>query len=891
MASTGESRLAQRIGILVVVVVVAIAGGWWWKHRRAGDNPAASAVTQPQRGSAASAPAQRPAAVEPARLAVAVADDSGPLAGATVRLAPRDGEIVVVKTGGDGIAHADALEPGAWTVSASAPDHVPAALPTRQLPAGADDKVAIKLASGGRLLTGTVSDTTGGPIAGARIDAARLTRLARLGDAVSTTLTGPDGKYRLSVAASPDYAPQSRTVEVGPAGAVADFSLVPGGVIEGVVRDDRTKEPVAGARVLARRDSPAMLLAETGAHRTTSGPDGRFRLGGLRPGAWELGATDHTRISKAPTLVGLGVAEQVSDVELLIGASPVVRGHVVDDGGAPAPGVLVQVIARGEGGDAKADATGAFTLEGLRPGNYYVTASSESYLPEAGAQVALADKDVDGVVVTVRRATTLRGHVEPRQVCDITQDLGDRAGPVVLRPAGVASAADGEFSLSPVGDGPTKLTARCASGDQGSADVTVARGMPDAIVKVAPGASIAGRVVDGSGKPVAGVSVMASNVSSGDSTTIINDMVTGGVQNLTDAAGAYQLDGLSAGPYKLSVLDRGKPLHSRAPPPIVELATNQHKTGVELAIDLPNGVITGTVTGADGKVLADAWVSVHADLMSMLAPMRDPGAQGNSETRMMTVDDRGDPAAPEASFPPALTDAQGHYEIRGLPHATYTVVAEAQRGQLRGRATDVHPDATVNLQALGVTSLSGTVTGQGGPSALFSVELDGPTRAQRSFSDGMYSFARVDPGSYTVRVQSSDGHAQAKVEVKANAAATLDITLASNAVVIGKLVDPAGSPIAGQAVALVADTGDGRVQIQLEGPPPTTGPDGSFRIEHSAEKAILIVMRQPRPFTRRGLVLEAGKTLDLGTITIDAPTGGSGQRRGPDQRTALHSAR
>ena len=31
-----------------------------------------------------------------------------------------------------------------------------------------------------------------------------------------------------------------------------------------------------------------------------------------------------------------------------------------------------------------------------------------------------------------------------------------------------------------------------------------------------------------------------------------------------------------------------------------------------------------------------------------------------------------------------------------------------------------------------------------------------------------------------------------------------------------------------------------------------------------AEKAILIATRSPRPFTRRGLVLETGKTLDLG---------------------------
>src|SRR5512140_395399 len=420
MPDPGEPRPAARIG-LVVVLLAALAGGlWWWKHSRTNNVPATRAVTQSQHGPEATAAAtQRGAPIEPATLAVTVTDDKGPIVGATVRLTPKDGEIVVVKTGSDGVAHAD-LEPGAWTVSASAADHVPAALPAKQLAAGAAENLTIKLAAGGRTLRGTVSDATGGPVAGARIDAARLNSVAEPGDAVSTTFSGSDGKYQLTVAegqllvaaGSADYAPQSRYVEVGPAGAIADFSLVPGGVIEGVVRDERTKEPVVGASVLARRDSPAMLLAEAGANRATSGRDGRFRLGGLRPGAWDMSATDHARYSKAQKIVGLGVAEQVSDVELLIGAGPVIRGHVVDTTGAPAPSAQIRVFTRGEGTEGKADAAGAFALEGLRPGEYFFTASGATYLPAEGTRVALADKDVDGVVITVKRGATLKGHVE-----------------------------------------------------------------------------------------------------------------------------------------------------------------------------------------------------------------------------------------------------------------------------------------------------------------------------------------------------------------------------------------------------------------------------------------------------------------------------------------------
>ena len=885
MPSTGESRLTWRIGPVVVVLAIIGGGLWWWQHRRDGEVPAISAVTRPQNGSERAAAPQRAASAQLARLTISVTDDKGPLPGATVRLASRADGIVLVTTGTDGVAHADHLEPGVWTATASAADHVPAALQAKQLAAGDDERLAIKLTVGGRVLSGTISDATGGPVAGARIDAARLSREAAPGEAVSTTLSGTDGKYRMTVAegqllvaaVSADYAPQSRYVEVGPTGATADFSLVPGGVLEGVVRDERTKEVVPGASVVARRDSPAMMLAETSSRRATSGSDGRFRIGGLPPGAWEVGASDHARYSRSPTIVGLGVAEQVTDVELLIGSGPVIRGHVVDDSGVAAPRVQIRAFTRGGGSATVADTAGSFVLEGLRPGEYDVTASGETYLQSAEARISLTDKDVDNIELMVKRGRTLKGHVEPRQICDVQQEPDDRAAMMMPPASSATTGADGAFSLGPLGDGATILSARCASGDQGSTRVTVARDMPEAIIKVAPGGSIAGRVVDGDRKAAAGVSVTASDLSSGERAMAVSELVTSGVQALTDSTGAYRLEGMSPGRYRIGVLDRGKPLRLRAPPPTVELAANEHKSGVDLSVDRPKGIISGTVTGPDGKPLTEAWVSAQQNMISMLDTMRgDADRQGRSESRTMVVENHDGPGVPDTSVAPALTDAQGHYEIRGLPRATYTVVAEAQHGQLRGRALGIEPDATVDLRALGVTSLSGTVTGSAGPCALFSVELDGPTRAQRSFTDGKFSFGRVDPGTYAVRVESADGNGAGTIEVKPNEAAALDITLTSNAIVIGKLVRPDGSPIAGQLVTLIADSGDGKMQFQIEGAPPTTAPNGSFRLERRAGKAILVVIRPSGPFTRRGLVLEAGKTLDIGTVIVAPPATGSG---------------
>src|SRR5262249_29948289 len=98
---------------------------------------------------------------------------------------------------------------------------------------------------------------------------------------------------------------------------------------------------------------------------------------------------------------------------------------------------------------------------------------------------------------------------------------------------------------------------------------------------------------------------------------------------------------------------------------------------------------------------------------------------------------------------------------------------------------------------------------------------------------------------------------------------SVEITLTANAVVVGKLVDPAGKALGGLPITIIPDAGDGKLRVEMSGPPPTSNPDGSFRLEAKAGPSALLVLMAPRPFSKRGLVLEAGKTLDVGTITVD----------------------
>jgi hypothetical protein len=235
----------------------------------------------------------------------------------------------------------------------------------------------------------------------------------------------------------------------------------------------------------------------------------------------------------------------------------------------------------------------------------------------------------------------------------------------------------------------------------------------------------------------------------------------------------------------------------------------------------------------------------------------------DGESQMITVaNDGGD----DGDLPPALTDASGHYELVGLPHAVFDVVAEAQGGKLRGRVAGITPDATTDIALAGVTSIQGTVHGATG---LFTVTLDGPTHAIRSFVDASFQIDRIDPGDYTVSVASSDGNGQATVKVAAGQTASVDITLGGNAIVVGKIVDGAGKPVANVPVAVAPDAGDGQARLAITGPPPTSGPDGAFRLEAKPGPSMFVAIVHPKPAMRRGVVLEAGKTTDLGAIVVE----------------------
>ena len=486
---------------------------------------------------------------------------------------------------------------------------------------------------------------------------------------------------------------------------------MPGGVIEGIVRDEQTRQPVAGASIDAQtRDAPAMLLGETARRHADRRPRRAVPIAGLRPGgsyALEARAQAQSHVLRTRRRSSASASRSRSPTSRSSSARAARFAESSSTRQARRwPGSRSRRSAQPDREtEQPSDAKGASSSSpGCRAsGHIDLMGGGNDYLAaEHDAHVEVTTTDVDGVKVKVRRGGKVAGHVEPRQICEVRLDfdeaaLGPAELPILVAP--LTTGPDGVFAFESASPIPYVLAARCPSGDQGTQPVRITPDMAELVLPVkTAGASIAGRVVYGSGKPVAAAIVMATPMTGSERTTIMNGVILGGAQARSAADGAFELRGLTAATYRLRVLDHSRPVPMKSPEAAarIVLAETDHKTGVELAIDRPDGAIRGTVTGADGQPIADAWVSVQQGLDDMLAGLSDQDHEG--ESRTVRIESRSDDDGAGA-IAPVLTDATGHFEIADLPRVSWTVIAEAQAGKLRGRAVHVTPDATITIQA------------------------------------------------------------------------------------------------------------------------------------------------------------------------------------------------
>jgi ferric-dicitrate binding protein FerR (iron transport regulator) len=188
--------------------------------------------------------------------------------------------------------------------------------------------------------------------------------------------------------------------------------VLPGSeAIEGVLTNLTTGQPLANAAIRVSERDPARVITEV-----KTAADGRFRIGKILPGAYQLAPSlDGFWASDPPGAgVTLGPGQAVRNLRLLMVGSATVSGRVTDEMGQPVPNRKLSLQRLNMGGlnydhearGGRTNARGEYEFTRVRPGKYYIQGmvplSVSVYHP------GTANLD-DAVAVHVRPGTATTG--------------------------------------------------------------------------------------------------------------------------------------------------------------------------------------------------------------------------------------------------------------------------------------------------------------------------------------------------------------------------------------------------------------------------------------------------------------------------------------------------
>ncbi len=645
--------------------------------------------------------------------------------------------------------------------------------------------IDIALHAGGVEITGTVSDVTGGTIPRAEVRAASGTWFAT-GAFGPMVETDDQGHYSLwvkrgnvSVAAVAEgYAPGNKT---GHAPGKLDVLLTPESTISGVVVDAATSQPVEGVKVeIENWASPADDLTDE---------KGRFYLTRLNPGRFVIVA--HAQkgygTSDGSTLVGLG--QHVEGVKIKLWPAQHLVAHVVigaDKKPCPRADSTLEDVRGSRWVTFERQPDGTLTADGVLAGTYKPHPACDGYTAaESYDKVTVGTADVAPLEWRVDPGATITGRVLAKSGTPI--DDADVSSRVVgatredMQWGSDRSKPDGTYKLVGLRPGKFRIdvTSDAAVGAKDGYPVEVAAGATvtrDLVLE--DGGSIHGIVVDETGAPVNDVQIDARSNRQGEWSFM-------GQNVHSDETGAFQLDALRAGDYRV-VASRNWSEALKKPGTTDDARQGEKVTvqpaqiaTVHLLVESQAGTITGTVTDPAGKPVSDAFVS----------SARESDAAGAQQSSVQSTRWFGDER-------PVVTGTDGTFALTKLSSPGKYTIRAYRKGGGEAVAEHVAVGGTAALQIKPTGSLTGTVSRDGGaPPDEITISLSDPkTGFQREESfyrtAGAYTVRDLPAGHFVVGAKAQDGHKDLELDLADGEAKTgVDFALAALLVVTGRVVE------------------------------------------------------------------------------------------------------
>lgn len=611
----------------------------------------------------------------------------------------------------------------------------------------------------------------------------------------------PLGLYALFVD-HPGFAPFERPeikIASGPPADLGTITLQPGAVIEGRVTN-RRGAPVEGAEARVGYFPHMPLRSMPPATRT--GRDGRFRLGGLRPGArydLEIGHPDHPRVKvpgvEAPTtepvVIELSVARRIA-------------GRVVGPAGEPVPNASLSSVQEREigfGGHGfstsrsvesigHTDLRGEFRTDSLPPGTFDLEVSAPGYQSREVKGLTLPeDRDLEGIEIVLDRQALLAGRVltsagEPLADVQIHAFPNARHEKrrQLLRENSSSTDAAGSYRIAlPPG---SYTIAAFAQGQRVERSQIVQPGSNHLDMVIPDGQEVSGRVIDEAGDPVGGASISLQN----------------GASTWSEADGSFTMRGVGDGTHRLTANREG---FGRAAAEVV--VAGGPVSGVELQLS-PRGsgtLLSGRLLGLPPENLREARV-------------RAWGGSGHGTVQI---------------------DPDGVYRIPDLSPGEWRVTAHAGILQAEGKVQiePGTPEAVLDLEFPASKRLTGRILVDGQPlrgAGLTPLVQKGASGGHhRTGYDGTFTIPNLPVNASGLLIQQSERGFGTIVPLSLTEDREILLDIATGTL-RGQVIAGTGEPVADAAI-LVRGIHEA-LGFTFSGPTGRTGEAGDFEIRSLA---------------------------------------------------------